>query len=67
MTDRNDEDSEKDKEPRNGALLFSEEQVAFLRTLLAERGPPMSGKGKGPAKKFTEDAENPDERLGTGG
>ena len=36
MIDRNDEDREKDKEPWNGALPFSEKQVAFLRTLLAE-------------------------------
>ena len=61
-----EEDREKDKEPRNHP--FSEEQVAFLRNLLEERGPSTTGQGKGKelAKKASKDAEKPGEYIGEG-
>ena len=63
MADKNDE--EKGKDPLNNAAPFSEEQVAFLRTLLEER--PQSGKGKEPAKKLTNETEESGECVGERG
>ena len=52
MADKNEE---KGKDPLNNAAPFSEEQVAFLCTLLEEW--PQSSKGKEPAKKLTNETE----------
>ena len=62
MADKNEE---KGKDPLNNAALFSEEQVAFLRTLLEEQ--PQSGKGKEPAKKLTNKTEESGECVGERG
>ena len=66
MADKNDKD--KGKDPPNNAPPFSEEQVAFLRTLLEERREsPQSGKGKEPAKKLTNETDEPGECVGERG
>ena len=63
MADKNDE--EKGKDPRNNTSPFSEEQVVFLCTLLEERREsPQSGKGKEPAKKLTNETDEPGECVG---
>ena len=65
MADKNDED--KGKDPRT-MHPFSEEQVAFLCTLLEERRESsQSGKGKEPAKKLTNETDEPGECVGERG
>ena len=63
MADKNVE--EKGKDPLNNVAPFSEEQVAFLRTLLEER--PQSGKGKEPVKKLTNETEESGKCVGERG
>ena len=60
MADKEVGDKGKDKKSSNITPPFSEDQVAFLWTLLEERipPPPSSGKGKEPAKKPTNGTEN---------
>ena len=61
MADKEVGDKSKDKESSNVTPPFSENQVAFLRTLLEERvpPPPSSGKDKEPAKKPTNRTKKP--------
>ena len=60
MVEKDAGDKGKEKEPSNVTPPFSEEQVAFLRTLLEERvPPPVADKGKGPAKRLTNESEKP--------
>ena len=40
----------REKEPGEQSNPFSDDQMAFLRTLIGERQPPTTSKGKEPAK-----------------
>ena len=61
------DDEVREKEPQVGVSPFSEEQMEFLRTMLEDRGPSTSGKGKKLAKKPTKVAEKPGEYIGEDG
>ena len=62
ISNENGDNNGKDKGPRDRSPPFSEEQLAFLRSLVDERD--LSGKGKEPAKKSTKEADKQGERIG---